>query len=205
MIRSTTARRLAVLAAALLAGAGCITSPTIRTVEAGSEPSPKLNPFVYYEQGNTLFLGVDTRAAGYERRALLPIGLGSANLSRGPITLHRESFVLEDEDGTRYPLASYEEFRREYRSSRTDRSLSNEFIGILTQRFATFTPRRWAPFPSGGASAPANDQIELGRRHWNHTLLYFPVPPGGVKGREFTLLVTPRDLPETMIVRFRIR
>ena len=61
----------------------------------GAELSSKLHPFVYYEQGSTLFLAVDVRAAQFIKEGeIYPVGLGLANFGRAPLTFGKEAFVV---------------------------------------------------------------------------------------------------------------
>ena len=194
---------IAVLAT-VLAGIACVTKFPTGSGEA--EISPKLLPLAFYESGAELFTAVDGQAAQWVKEGeIVPLGLGLANLSKGSITFNRESFVLESEDGSQYPLVSLSEFKRDYKRSRTDARLSESFLEALTARFASYAFRTWRPFPFSGEVATANDEIELARRQWTHTYLYFPWPKSGVHGKEFVLLVRTKQLPETLVVRFTLK
>ena len=195
--------RIAVVAT-LLAVTACATKFPQGTGEA--EVSPKLLPFVFYESGTELFIGVDGRAAQWvEEGEMVPLGLGLANLTQGSITLTREVFVLESEDGSQYPLVTLSEFKRDYKRSRTDARLSDTFLETLNARFVNYAFRSWKPFPFKGEVAAKNDEIELARRQWTHTYLYFPWPATGVHGKEFVLLVKVKQIPERFVVRFTLK
>lgn len=170
--------------------------------------SPKLNPFVYYEDGRVLFIAVDGRAAQYHeaKEPFFPVGLGLANQSRTPLTFSRESFVLEAEGGQQFPTISHQEYLQSYDNTRQDMRLADAFQGILFARFGNlYRPVPWRLFPFRGERAAVQERLELGRRHVTWGYLYFPVPPEGIHGKRFTLLVRPEDFPETFVVRFALR
>lgn len=184
---------------------GCAGRP--RSQPAGeSGPSPKLNPFVHFEEGKVLFIGVDGRAAQYiEKGSIFPLGIGLANVSQRPLTLRRESFIIEDANGLRYPVVSQQEFNEDYTRSRTDVRLADSFIEILNGRFANFTYTPWRAFPFKGENSTVTDVIELGRNYWTWSYLYFPIPEDGIREREFNLLVTVEDRPEPFVVTFSLQ
>ena len=170
-----------------------------------SQPSPRLNPFVHFENGSALFVGVDGRAASYVRSGeIFPLGIGLANQSKGSLSFNPESFVLEDEDGNRYPAVSREQFEA-YRRSRIDQRLSDAFSEIMTVRHLNYDFAPWRPFPFSGELANPKPELELGRRQWAQATLYFPIPEGGIHGREFTLLVSAREFAEPFVVGLSIR
>lgn len=189
---------------ALLATAGCaMRSGPVAGSPAGS--SPKLNPTVYFEDGNLAFIGVDTRAAQYVKEGpLVPLGIGLANRSKGSLTFTRESFLLEDEGGKRVQLASYEEFQP-YTRGATDARLLDAFVEVVRARFGNYTPTDFSFFPVKGGSATARDRLELGRTTWTVGNLYFPMPEGGIHGKSFSLLVRVKEVPETFVVKFALR
>ena len=193
------------LAFSVAAGIGCA------SVRGGAAPvsqavaSPKLNPTVFFEDGETAFLGVDGRAAQYVKEgALFPLGIGLANRSKGALTFTRESFVLEDQEGKKYTLASYEEYQA-YERSRTDARLLDAFLDVMRTRFGNFSFTSFQLFPLKDRTVPARDRVELGRTTWTAGYLYFPIPPGGIHGKTFSLLVRVKEVPETFVVKFSLR
>lgn len=195
-----------VLLAGFVLATGCARQP-IATAGAtgGPRPSAKLNPFAYYEQGEALFLGVDTRAARYAKeRPLLPLGLGLANHGRGIVRFTRESFTLEAPDGTRFPVVSHEEYLRVYKHSREDMRLADVFNDSLEEHLVNYQPVRWSLFPVAGGPGIVNDKVELAKFTRTETYVYFPQPPGGARGPGYRLLVTSPDLVETFVVTFAL-
>jgi hypothetical protein len=206
MRRSLTYSALAVLFGSLaLAAASCA---AIKSGPAAGAPlggSPKLNPTVFFEDGNVAFIGVDTRAAQYVKDGtLLPLGIGLANRSKGSLTFTRESFVLEDSEGRKVPLASYGEFQP-YTRAATDARLLDAFVEVVRARFGNFAFTDLSFFPIKGGSATARDTLELGRTTWTVGNLYFPLPEGGIHGKAFSMLVRVKEVPETLVVKFTLR
>ncbi|RMG46443.1 MAG: hypothetical protein D6718_05615 [Acidobacteria bacterium] len=192
------------LAGAIVLWAGC-TTPAARP---GALPvSPKLNPFVYYEDGRVLFIAVDGRAAQYQKHEpVFPLGIALANQSAGPLTFARESFTLETETGQQYPTIGHREFLETYHRSRRDVRLADAFQDILFARFQNlYAPVAWRLFPFSGETSAVQERVELGRRQLTWGYLYFPVPPEGIHRKRFTLLVRPVNHPETYVVRFALR
>jgi hypothetical protein len=172
---------------------------------SGADPSSKLSPFAYYEDGD-LFIGVDTRAARYvEKGGIFPLGVGLANRTQQQERLGLESFSIETAEGSRYPPVTYEEYRRDYSRSRSDQRLADLFLEQLTLRFTpAFNFATWRPYPIDGEAGAANPVLQLGPQHWTHSYLYFPLPADGIHGKVFNLLVRPEDDAQTYVVRFRI-
>lgn len=203
-------RRLATwtLVVAAVATLGCARTPmTPGTAGVGDVTSPKLSRFTYFEDGALAFVAVDVRSANLMKegsRSLLPIAVALANNSQQELDFSRESFTLETSDGQAYPVASHEEYLERYDSSRADANMAETFIETLRARYTTFTYLPWRLFPLSGENATMTNSVELPRRTWTVGYLYFPIPEGGAKDRDYSLLVRSRSLPETLVVRFRV-
>ena len=196
---------LLLIAIVVAATSGCLTQSKIAPTRASVGLSPKLNPFVHFEDGAVLFIGVDGRAARYVKEgSIFPLGIGLANQSREPLTFTRESFVLEAADGTRYPLVSLQEYNRDYTRSRSDLRLADSFSEALASRFSNYGSLRRALYPAKGVFSTAADSFELGRLIWTRFYVYFPIPESGIHGQQFKLLVDAKDGAETFVVSFSL-
>jgi hypothetical protein len=129
-----------------------------------------------------------------------------ANKSRESISFDRESFTLETEDGVRYPLVSHREYLDQYTGprSRADIRLADTMLDAMELRFVNYAYEPWRLYPYKGEASTMQESVTLGSRFWTVGYLYFPVPDGGVKGKRFRLLVSSRDLPEILVVDFRV-
>ncbi len=209
MLESYRSRRFAIAALALpallLSGCAGLERNDIAQPVDGTELSDKLQPYIYYEEGGTLFLAVDMRAAQYVKEgSIYPVGIGLANLGREKLTFLKEAFVIEAADGTRYPTVGVEEYRRDYKRSPTDERLSQTFQEILQTRFQSYSDTSWRPFPVSGEAAATQTQVELPRNFWTRAYLYFPVPKSGIHGESLTLVVGPDGVDEQFIVKFEV-
>jgi len=168
--------------------------------------SSKLTPFTYYDEGKLLFIGADTRAAEYIKdESIFPLGIAVTNKTLGILTVDRESFTIEDEDGNRYPLASYEEYRSGYSRSNTDDRLADNFVEAMRGRFATFTPETLSLFPNTGSARNVTETKQIGRRRFAMGYVYFPVPATGLHDKTLRLLFRVKEYPDTFVVRFSVR
>src|SRR5437763_9975294 len=104
-------RRLQLLLAGLIVIAAvapaCIIGDHTRRAQRPGELDFKLGPFTYLEEGKLVSLAVGSEAARYrENEKFMPLNVGFANRNAPTLTVTRESFVLQDENGKRYHLAS---------------------------------------------------------------------------------------------------
>ncbi|UCF66113.1 MAG: hypothetical protein JSV80_09920 [Acidobacteriota bacterium] len=189
---------------------GCATLSGKRT-EPG-DTHPRLGPTTYYEEGLIAFLGVDTNAACKSVKRdneLFPLAFVYVNKTKDNLRLTTESITLRDDAGTVYSLASYREFREKYvsraaadnRLSESFRRFTNMHLGISPDGLAPYTQD---PLPFYGLQGARSDRLELGASRFVRGLLFFPKPPGGLKGRLFELNVSSPDLADDIFVRFTI-
>ena len=191
---------------ALPLAAGCAARPAAAPTPLAASPSQTLNPFVYFEDGGIAFVAVDGRAAQYVKdERIFPLGFSIANRTKGTLTLTRESFVLEDESGVKAPPVSYAEFASGYGRARTDANLADSFREMMRFRFESYAFASWPLYPPASSSATARERLELGRSQYTISYLYFPVPAGGLHGKSFALLVKANEVPDALVVKFRIR
>lgn len=198
----------AILVAAVVATLpGCASKDPVRASNSGQELSNKLTPFAFFEEGTDLFLAAEVRSAQYSKPdwKLLPILVGIANNSDKEVNFSRESFVLEDQDGNLYPVVSHDEFLQVYTRSRADARLADDFVAAMVSRYQNYRQVDWRLFPFSGESSNATNSITLGRLFYTYGYLYFPMPEGGAKGKEYSLLVKSEDRPDQYVVKFAIK
>src|SRR5437867_8809525 len=98
----------------------------------------RLGPFTYMEEGKLIGLVVGAEAARYrEKEKFMPLAIGLANKDAPTLKLTRESFVLQDENGRRYPLATLAEVADGYGPSAMDRTFTGTF-GMFLSHFSTY-------------------------------------------------------------------
>jgi hypothetical protein len=197
---------LAVLALLALSASGCARETMVSTTPTGPTVSPKLTPFMYFEDGNVAFVGVDGRAAQYIKKGeIFPLAIGLANRGMTPISFGRESFVLETSDGERFPLVSVEEYNRGYTRSASDSRLLDSAREAMNTRFATYSYVSRQLFPLKGGGGTSTDNFELTRNIWTLFYVYFPIPEEGIQGQEFALLVDIKEYEDPLVVRFKVK
>lgn len=192
--------------------AGC----AARTPIAGQEVhglDTKYSAFAWIEQGKLVTLIVGTRAARYrENSNFIPIEIALSNNGVKNLVLTRESFVLIDEKGNRYPAASPRELIEGYEFLDLDRDQLAELGSLINSKFAAYTrynskfsPTRSAAMDlAPGGTKTVRDMVSLPRFGYILDFIYFPKPVTGVKGHRFELFVESQNLPDPVFVRFRI-
>ena len=204
-------RRIALagcLVLALAALPGCARKELRGQTTTGLDP--KLSTFAYIEDGDVVAFIVDVRATQYrEKDAYIPFEIGVANRGLRSMTLTRESFVLVDEAGNRYPAASPKELLAGYEFLDLDRRLS-EIADITFNKFSTFTRYRskFSPTRQGpsrpGEGTLVQDTVVLPKFGYLIDFLYFPTPPGGIAGKKFELFLKTPELQDPIYVKFRV-
>lgn len=191
------------------ATASCALRPMRGQVASGLDR--KLSTFVWIEEGDIATLLVGTRASRYrEKDPYLPIEVSFANTALKQVTLTRESFVLVDAEGNRYPAAGPKELLEGYDFLDLDRRLQ-EIEGVTFNRFANYTiypskfsPTRRSPLRPGESSL-VRDAITLPKFGYLIDFVYFPRPVTGVVGRRFELFVSAPELENPIFVKFEVK
>lgn len=198
------------LAFALLAPAGalCACAPALEKPSAGTTQAgldPKLANTAWIEEGNLVALIASSRATGHRlKREYVPIEVAVVNRGMKSLTLTRESFVLIDVRGNRYPLASVKEIQSRYQGSvDVDRRTFTEIAPILLSKYASYAqlPSNFSP---GFDHGIARDRISLPRYAYVCDFLYFPTPEGYAHGEPLELQLTAPELGDAVFVRFTV-
>ena len=197
------------VATATATGTGCRFGPReVRGVEA-PDVDRKLSTFAYIEEGELVTFIVDVKATRDRgEQAYIPLEVSVANRGLRRLPLTRESFVLMDEEGNRFPLASPRELLESYPMLDLDRRYS-EIESIVFNKFHTFTryQSRFSPTRSmnPNGSNLVVDRVTLPRAGYLIDWLYFPMPPGGIEGKRFDLFLSSPALEDPVFVKFRVR
>ncbi len=203
----TKPARAATVALLLLALGSCATRREMRGQEA-SGLDRKLTFFAFVESGDLVDLIVDTKAARYREDAeYIPIEFSVANRALNELTITRESFVLVDDQGNRYPAASPRELMQHYEFLDWDRRLS-ELPGIVDARFAAFTryPSNFSPRRQAiRGSNVVRDSVSLPKFGYIVDYIYFPRPTTGVKNHRFEMFLQAPQLQDPVFVKFEIK
>lgn len=189
---------LAVLAPA------CIIGGSTRRSQRPGELDYKLGPFTYMEEGKLVSLAVGTEATKErEKEKFIPLHLAFANRGAPTLTITRESFTLQDENGKRYPLASLQEVGDTYGPSQMDRHFTTTF-DMFRSRLTTFDRVDSNFFPERASGRLVIERVEVPRFYYLLDLLYFPHPDDQVVGRRFELHVKPTGTEDEFFVKFLV-
>jgi hypothetical protein len=191
----------------------CLASCAGRQPILGQETAQldrKLSTFAYIEEGDLVTFIVGTNAARYrDQSRYMPLEICVANNGVRRIMLTRESFVLIDEEGNRYPAANPRELMEGYDFLDLDRQNLAELKDIVFNKFATyhrygskFSPTRMAGVE--GASL-VRDLVSLPKFGYIIDYIYFPKPKTGIKDHRFELFLESSDLPDPVFVKFMVK
>jgi hypothetical protein len=196
---------LALFALALLTAA-CAARQPLRGQETDGLDR-KLSTFAFIEEGDLVTFIVGTRATRYrEKSAYMPLEICIGNNGLKQLTLTRESFVLIDEEGNRYPAANPRELMESYQFLDLDRTSLSELDDIVFNKFAAYTRygSKFSPthMASTGRSNLVRDLVSLPKFGYIIDFIYFPAPATGLKGHRFELFMESQELAEPVFLKF---
>jgi hypothetical protein len=196
---------LALLALIILT-ASCAARQELRGQET-NDLDRKLSTFAFIEEGDLITFIIGTRATRYrENSSYMPLEICIGNNGLKKLTLTRESFVLIDEQGNRYPVANPRELMERYEFLDLDRSALAELDDIVFNKFGAYTRygSKFSPthLASTGRSNLVRDLVSLPKFGYLIDFIYFPAPATGLKGHRFELFMESPDLLEPVFVKF---
>ena len=199
---------VALLALALVLTSSCVTRREITGQEVGGLDR-KLSTFVYIEDGDLLDFVIATKATRYrDGQPYIPVEIAVANRGLKQLSMTRESFVLVDAEGNRYPAAGPTELIEGYEFLDMDQNLV-ELEAVLVTKYAAFTryPSKFSPTRVAlqGTSNIVRDLVSLPRFGYMLDMLYFPAPTTGVKDHTFEIFLRAPELPDPVFVRFEVK
>lgn len=200
-VRGWAAITIALALAAALAS--CASNQKVRGQEV-SGLDRKWSAFSYIESGDLVDLIVDIQAARDRADApYIPLQIAVANRGLRMLTLTRESFILLDSEGNRYPCASPEELLQNYEFLDWDRQLG-ELRNVVHTRFAAFVEYDSDFSPTRMDTRVVRDFVELPKFGYMIDFIYFPTPSTGAKGQRLELFVDAPELDDPVFVKFEI-
>jgi len=186
--------------AAAAVGCAALRSPDPRKYEGLDR---RLDPFTYIEEGKLVGLAVGTQAARYrEESAYLPLAVGIANKGKQTLRIDRESFLLYDDRGRRYPLTPFSEASAKYDRAASDRDF-NTFFEIWNAKWPISTRVDMNLYPLR-LTRTVQEFVELAPFSYCAEYLYFPHPESGVLNHRFELHVQIKPLPDPIFVKFMV-
>jgi hypothetical protein len=188
----------------VLSAGGCARQPIENPKATGLDR--KLSTFAWIEQGEIATLIVNTKPArDRDGSPYMPLEIAVANNGLQKLTLTRESFVLVDSLGNRYPMATPSELMGGYDLLDIDRNLA-ELEGIVFNKFAAYAryPSNWSPRTRPAASNVVIDLVVLPKFGYFIDFIYFPAPVTGIRDKRFELFMDSPDLADPVFVRFEV-
>lgn len=198
---SRTSRIL--VAAAWLLLVSCAASASRPKDEKGPNPSATS----FWNQGKEVIFGADLRAARITGPdAFLPVQVVLVNRTQRTLAVDPESFTLLRPDGTSLPVASPEEFWRDYRRAKADLRMGVPFLENVFGRYPA-PPFHWSAlelFPEKFSGGVPRQGIALRFGEGTYGYLYFRQPgeEGAGGGGLYKLLLRPRGSDETYVLDF---
>ena len=185
--------------------AACATRQPIEGRKAG-ELDRKLSTFAYIEEGKLVTLIVSVlQARDREGSGYMPLQIAVSNNGMRQLVLTRESFTLIDEQKNRYPAANPQELIEGYNFLDLDRHMA-ELRGIIANKFAAYQeyPSNFSPDQDFGRLEVVRDLVSLPKFGYMVDFIYFPEPPGGLRGHRFELFLDSPSLEEPVFVKFEV-
>jgi len=185
--------------------ASCATRQPIEGKKAG-ELDRKLSTYAYIEEGKLITLIVSVvQARDREGAGYIPLQIAVSNNGLRQLILTRESFTLIDEQKNRYPVASPRELIENYKFLDLDRHIA-ELEGIIANKFAAYSqyPSNFSPDQDFGSLAVVRDLVSLPKFGYMVDFIYFPEPPGGLRGQRFDLFLDSPSLEDPVFVKFEV-
>ena len=185
-------KRIALLTAVLLA-APALQGCAGRELQEGQRRNTTFTGTSFGSDGTNFEWIVETRAARIAGPAeFLPLQIMIRNKEKGDLTVLREGFVLEREDGTQLPLVPYREFEKSYPRHRVDLRTGVSFFETLNGRYPDppFQHRSLDFYPLRESGTVPRDEIVLRTGQIAIGFIYFRMPdpdelprPGMYKNR----------------------
>lgn len=189
-------RSIAALAAAIVL--------TLPLAEASGEPrtSQRYAFSTFRERGDRVDVLVDGYPATlHAGDAYLPLPVAVALVKGGrSLRLTPESFTLVDAQGHAVPAASYRELLASYGKMTFDRTMIRQRPLVLGSSYGNLLRVGGAFYPAPGSRTRA-ERIEVPAYGYFADVLYFPMPPAGVRGVMTLEVKVPGGAP--LAVRFR--
>jgi hypothetical protein len=166
--------------------------------------SQTLNLFTFWEfdEGLSVFAGAEIMRF-HDKETFFPIQVAVGNRNSTPVTLTPEDFVLTDDQGVYYPLATQEAIGKEYATSAFDRNLLDHAV-FLGNKFVAFTRVPSLFYPNITPTGVLNNHVQLPEQTFLADVLYFRKPIGPLEGRTFTLTVYFPQQETQMDVKFAL-
>lgn len=136
-----------------------------------------------------------------------PLSVKIANKRLPSLTLTRSSFILIDDKRIPHYMPDIKELQKEYDKLTPDSRYRSQ-TGLLRDQMPTsFTHYRRADsnfFPDTAGGARVIDEVYVRQRGFMEDVIYFPMPPGGIKGKVLIFRVDAEELEVPADIAFSV-
>ncbi len=164
---------------------------------SSNQETTKFGAFSYKRETRELAIVADTELASRRlNEKYFPLGIKIANKNVDGFVVNRETLVLVDENGNVYPMPDILELQKNYNQLTPDHKFKSQ-TGILGDElltsFSYFQKALSNFYPQTQGGARVIDSVYIRTKGYMEDLIYFPMPPGGIKGKVMKLRL---DIPE---------
>jgi len=166
-------------------------------LENSQEPTKRLGSSSFIRENRDLAIVVDVELT---RRRLdehyFPLGIKIANKNLETLTLDRDSLILVDEHDDIYYMPEVVELQAYYNKLAPDHKFKSQtglMVDQLLTSFSYFMKAESNFFPQTQGAGRIIEMVYIRKKSYMEDLIYFPMPPGGIKGKLLRLrLETPQ-------------
>jgi hypothetical protein len=173
---------------------------------SSNQETKKYGGFAYKNETRDLAVVVDTELASRRvNENYFPLGIKVANKRLSGFVVSRETLFLVDESGNIYSMPDILKLQKEYKQLAPDHKFKSQ-TGILGDTlltsFSYFQKNESNFFPQTQGAARVIDTVYLRTNGYMEDMIYFPTPPGGIKGKAMRLRLDIPDLKTPFDVVF---
>jgi len=176
--------------------------------ESSSEGGGRPGGSIFQGEDEHLIIVVDVELT---RRRLegkyFPLSIKVANKRLPSLTLTRNSFILIDDNRIPHYMPDIVELRKNYEMLTSDSRFRSQ-TGLLGDQLVTsFSYYRKAEshfFPQTAGAGRVIDEVYVRHRGYMEDLIYFPMPPGGIKGKVLILRIDAEEMEVPADIAFSV-
>jgi hypothetical protein len=182
---------------------------TVPPEKPGTIEIKKVGAFSYMRETSDMAIVVDVELAQKRtEEPYFPLGIKIANKRLNRIVVDRETLVLVDEKDQVYKMPDIVELEQKYNKLVPDHKFQSQ-TGILGDTLLTsFSYYRRAEsrfFPQVQGAARVINSVYLPTTGYMEDLIYFPMPVGGIKGKNLRLRLEVFELDAPFDIIFPIQ
>jgi len=167
-------------------------------LESLPESTRKFGTYSFIREDQDLAIIIDVELAKRRKNEnYFPLGITIANKNLETLTLDRNSLILVGENDNIYYMPDVLELQIYYDKLAPDHKFKSQTGLMGDQLLTAFSYYRKAEsnfFPQTQGAARIIDRVYIQKKGYMKDLIYFPTPPGGIKGKGFKLILNVPQL-----------